>query len=29
MLSKRSYEKEIELPQKKDFVCRKLHNDYL
>lgn len=28
MLSRRSYEKEIELPQKKDFVCRKLHNDY-
>ena len=29
MLCKKSYEKEKELPQKKDFVCRKLSGDYI
>ena len=29
MLCKRSYEKEKELPQKKNFVCRKLYGDYI
>lgn len=29
MLCKKSYEKEKELPQKKDFVCRKLCGDYI
>ena len=29
MLCKKSYEKEKELPQKKDFVCRKLSSDYI
>ena len=29
MLCKKSYEKEKDLPQKKDFVCRKLCGDYI
>ena len=29
MLCRKSYEKEKELPQKKDFVCRKLSGDYI
>ena len=29
MLCKKAYEKEIELPQKKNFVCRKLRSDYI
>jgi hypothetical protein len=29
MLCRKSYEKEKELPQKKDFVCRKLSSDYI
>ena len=29
MLCRKSYEKENELPQKKDFVCRKLSSDYI
>ena len=29
MLCKKSYEKEKELPQKKDFVCRNLSGDYI
>ena len=29
MLCKKSYEKEKELPQKKNFVCRKLSGDYI
>ena len=29
MLCRKSYEKENELPQKKDFVCRNLSGDYI